>query len=405
MARFVYEALDYKGRVVQGEVEAPTVDAVVADLRKIRYTVTNVREVREPIAQVKAVLSRFEWVSIYALAVFTRQLAVLLHAGIPLLRAIDGLRKQSLNPRLTRAINEVHDDLKAGYSLSKALAKQPDVFNPIYISMIRAGEMSGAMDELLNRLAALLEREFQLRKKVQAALTYPIIVSIACISLCLFMVTYVFPTFVDLFKGIDVGMPVETRALILITKTLNDPTIMLPAMLGLILLVVGLVHYFRAPIGRRQWSWLMLELPLVGPVTKKVALTRLCRTLGTLLVSGIPMMHALQITSHAVGNEVLSDLLDEIQTEMSAGMNLSGQLAHHKIFPPMLVHMCRVGEETGNLHNMLHKLADFYDTEVEYSLITFTALLEPFLIGFLGAVVGFVLVAVFKPIYGLMSVF
>jgi type IV pilus assembly protein PilC len=173
----------------------------------------------------------------------------------------------------------------------------------------------------------------------------------------------------------------------------------------LILLIVGLVHYFRAPIGRRQWSWLMLELPWVGSVTKKVALTRMCRTLGTLLVSGIPMMHALQITSHAVGNEVISDLLDEIQTEMSGGMNLSGQLHNHKLFPPMMVHMCRVGEETGNLHNMLHKLADFYDQEVEYSLLAVTALLEPFLIGFLGIVVGFVLVAVFKPIYGLMSVF
>ncbi|MEW6277616.1 MAG: type II secretion system F family protein, partial [Candidatus Eremiobacterota bacterium] len=384
---------------------APTVDAVVSDLRKIRYTVTNVRELREPIQQVKAALSRFERVSLYALAVFTRQLAVLLHAGIPLLRCIDGLKKQSLNPRLTRAVHEIHDDLKNGFSLSKAMARQPDVFNPIYISMIRAGEMSGAMDEMLNRLANLLEREFTLRKKVQAALTYPMLVSIACISLCIFLVNYVFPTFVDLFKGIDIDLPPETRALIVITKTLNDPTIMIPALLGIAMVLIGMVHYFRAPIGRRQWSWMMLELPVVGPVTKKVALTRFARTMGTLLVSGIPMMHALQITSHAVGNEVISDLLDEIQTEMSAGMSLSGQMANHKLFPPMLVHMSKVGEETGNLHTMLNKLADFYDTEVEYALETFTALVEPILISILGLVVAFVLIAVFKPIYALMQAF
>lgn len=405
MPRFVYEALDYKGRVIQGEVEAPDVDAVIADLRKIRYTVTSVKEKTEVSTQLNAVFGRFQRVSLYALAVFTRQLATLLNAGIPMLRAVQGLSQQNLNDRLTQATKQLHVDLRDGLSLSRAMAKQPDVFNPIYVSMVRAGEMSGAIDEMLQRLAALLEREFELRQKVKAATTYPLIIFVICVGITFFLVNHIFPTFISLFKGIALELPPSTRALITVTETMHNPVIMVPLFVGAVIAIVALTHYFKTPIGRRQWGWLMLELPLLGEVNKKVALSRLSRTLGTLLDSGIPVLHALQIVSFAVGNAVISDIIEEIQASMKAGTHLSGRMGEYRLFPPMLVHMTKVGEETGNLSQMLGKLSDFYDQEIEYTLEAFTAMIEPCMIFVMGLLVGFVLLAVFQPIYGLMSNF
>ncbi|MGE0489751.1 MAG: type II secretion system F family protein [Vulcanimicrobiota bacterium] len=405
MPRFVYDALDYKGRAIQGEVTAPDIDTVVADLQKIRYTVTNVREKSEVVAKLGNVLGSFQRVSFYALAVFTRQLATLLDSGIPMLRAVQGLTQQNLNDRLTRAVVSLHKDLKEGFALSRALSRQPDVFSPIYVAMVRAGEMSGAMDEMLTRLANLLEREFRLRKKVQAATTYPLVVFSICMLVTFFLVNHIFPTFINLFRGLSVELPPTTRALITITETMNNPMVVIPTLLGLVAALFLLSKYFKTPIGRRQWSWLMLELPWLGDVNRKVAMTRMCRTLGTLIDSGIPMLHSLQIVAFSVGNAVLSDILEEIQGSMKTGMHLSLRMADYRIFPPMLVHMTKVGEETGNMSKMLSKLAGFFDEEVEYSLQAFTSLIEPVMIVCMGTLVLFVLVAVFQPIYSLMGQF
>lgn len=405
MPRFVYEALDTKGRVIQGEVTAPDIDTVVSDLRKVRYTVTNVKEKREVVTRLSNVLGSFQRVSLYALAVFTRQLATLLDSGIPMLRAVRGLSEQELDPRLTRAVTALHKDLKEGFALSRALARQPDVFNPIYIAMVRAGEMSGAMDEMLQRLAALLEREFRLRKKVQAATSYPLMIFFIAAIITLFLVNHIFPTFIGLFKGLSVELPPATRALITITETLHNPMIVFPALAGICLAVILMSQYFKTPIGRRQWSWLMIELPMLGEVNRKVALTRMCRTLGTLIDSGIPMLHSLQIVSFSVGNAIFSDIIEEIQASMKSGTHLSARMADYPIFPPMVRHMTKVGEETGNMSIMLNKLAHFYDAEVEYSLETFTSLIEPCMIVVMGGLVLFVLIAVFQPVYALMGQF
>ncbi len=405
MPIFVYEALDYKGRVIQGEVTAPDMETVVADLQKIRYTVTNVREKSEVVARIGNVLGSFRRVSFYALAVFTRQLATLLEAGIPMLRSIEGLSRQNINDRLTQAVEGLHKDLKEGFALSRALSRQPDVFGTIYVAMVRAGEMSGAMDEMLTRLANLLEREFRLRKQVQAATTYPLVVFGICLIVTFLLVNHIFPTFIGLFRGLSVELPPATRALITITETLNNPMVIVPTVIGALAGIFLLTRYFKTPIGRRQWGWLMLELPWIGEVNRKVAMTRMCRTLGTLIDSGIPMLHSLQIVAFSAGNAVLSDIIEEIQGSMKAGMHLSSRMMEYRIFPPMLVHMTKVGEETGNLSKMLAKLADFFDEEVEYALEAFTSLIEPLMILLMGLLVMFVLVAVFQPIYALMGQF
>lgn len=404
MPVFTYKALDYKGRVVEGEVTAPDVETVVSDLRKVRYTVTNVTQKKEFSFHISRVFGLTR-VSLYAVAVFTRQLATLLDAGIPMLRAVQGLSEQELDYRLTAAVTTVHKDLKEGLPLSRALARQPHVFSPIYVSMVRAGEMSGAMDEMLERLAALLEREFKLRKKVQAATSYPIMIFAIAVIITGLLVSYIFPTFIALFRGLSVDLPPATRALITISETLHNPMIVVPVVVGLVLGTFILNRYFKTPIGRRQWSWLALEFPFIGELNRKVALTRMCRTLGTMIDSGIPVTHSLQVVAFSVGNAIVSDVLEEVQASMKSGSHLSARLMEYPVFPPMVVQMIKVGEESGNMTIMLNKLAIFYDQEVEYTLEAFTALIEPIMISVMGAVVLFVLIAVFQPVYMLMGQF
>ncbi len=405
MPFFVYEALDSRGRVVSGTVEAPDSQSVVRDLRNSRYTVTNIREKKDSWKTFRALAQRFERVSLYALAIFTRQFAVLFNSGISTVRGLEGLARQSLNTRLTRVIQAVYDDLRGGYSLAKAMARHPDVFSPVYIAMVKAGEMSGAMGEILDRLASFLERELTLQKKVVAATTYPAVVFVACTMVTFILVSYVFPTFVELFEGIDVQLPLITRSLIWITNTARNPLIVLPVFAGVGSGIYMLSQYFKTPLGRRQRDGALLDLPLAGPLVKKVALSSFCRTLGTLLGSGVPMVHALEIVGKAAGNEVISDIIQEVQMGLKAGMRLSQPLREYRIFPPMLAQMVAIGEETGNLPLMLNKLADFYDLEVEHALEGLTAMLEPVMILFMGIGVGYVLLAVFIPVYDLVGQF
>ncbi|HXE73187.1 MAG TPA: type II secretion system F family protein [Candidatus Nitrosotenuis sp.] len=405
MPRFAYEALDSRGRHISGVVEAPNAEAVIRDLRNVKCTVTNIREAPERFNQVREWFKRLQRSSLYALAIFTRQLAVVLNSGVPAVRGLESLGRQALNPRLAQAVHQVYEDLKQGQSMAKAMSRHPDVFSAVYVSMIKAGEMSGAMGEILERLANLLEREVGLRKKVQAATTYPALVFLACMGVVAFLVNYVFPRFIEMFKGIDVELPLITRSLIMVTDAFRNPMVM-----GFMLLALGagvwlMMQYFKTPRGKRQLDQFVLDMPLLGPVMKKVALSRFCRTLGTLLASGVPVVHSLEIVSRASGNEVICDIIDEVQMGLKAGMRLSQPLREYKIFPPMLSQMVAVGEETGNLPVMLNKLADFYDMEVEHTLEAFTAMLEPIMIAFMGVVTGYVLLAVFLPVYGIMNKF
>jgi type IV pilus assembly protein PilC len=345
------------------------------------------------------VIHRFRYVSLYSLAIFTRQLATLIHAGIPILRAVQALAEQTVNVRLNSVAVAMANDLKEGHSLSRSMARQGDVFSPIFVSMVRAGEISGAMDEILDRLATYLEREFALRKKIESATTYPMVVFAACVGLTVFLVNFVFPAFIQLFQGINVALPWPTRALIAITQTLRNPSIMVPGVLSLIFSIVALRSYIQTPLGRRQWHWLMLELPILGPINQKVALNRLSRTLATMLDSGIPMLHALKTCSYAVDNLVIGDQLDDVAQVLRGGSSLAVPLGEHRSFPPLMVNLVRVGEESGNLSHMLRKLAEFYEAEIEYSLQAFVSLLEPLMVVLMGAVTGFVLLAVFSPIY------
>ena len=403
--RFAYDALDREGRVVQGVVEAPHVEAVIEELRGNKYTVTNVKEQADLLGALRAWQTKFNRVDLWSMVVFTRQFATLFNSGVPLVRGLEGLSRQSLSKRLAMTLNEVHNDVKHGVSVARAFAKHPEVFSPVYIALVRAGEMAGALGEILDRTATFLERDLQLRKKVSSAMTYPILVFGITLIVTGILVMWVFPTFVGLLDGLNVAMPWPTRLLILITDLIYNPLFLTALPFSIVGVYILLRNWLRTRAGRRTFDHLLITMPLVGSINKKVVISRFCRTLATLIASGVPMMHALEIVSKVTGNEVVSEILDEVRRGVKAGMKLSQPLREYHLFPPIVSHMVAVGEETGNLPDILQKLANFYDNEVEAALDTFSSLIEPLAIAVMGFVVGFVLLAVFMPVYQILQNF
>lgn len=405
MPKFAYEALDTKGRVIHGVVEAPSVHAVVSDLKNIRYTVTNIHQQHDVFSLIKEIRHGFEGVNLYSLAIFTRQFATIFGAGLPIMRGIEGLIQQEMEPRLSRIVTSIGKDLREGAPLSKALSRYPRVFTPIYLSMVKAGEISGAMAEVMDRLAALLERDYALRQKVKSAMTYPIFIFACSLALTLGVVQYIFPKFMDLLAGLDVQLPLPTRIMVEVTATLSNPYLLMPLALMLFVIVFLLLQYVKTPFGKRQLDRILLDLPLLGSVNRKVAISRFCRSLGTLMGSGVPVIHALDIVSSASGNEVVNDVISEVRAGLKQGERLSEPLHDHPVFPPVVSSMIAVGEEAGNVPGMLHRLASFYEVEVEHSLGSFTAMLEPIMIITLSLFAAFVVISVFWPIYLLVGKF
>ena len=405
MPKFAYEALDARGRVVSGTVDAPDLETVIEDLKTSRYTVTNIKQQSDLLSFIRETTRKLQHVSLYALAVFTRQFAVLFNAGLPITRSLDALSKQTMSRKLGHAVMIVCHDIKSGFSLSKAMSKHPDVFSPVYISLVKAGEMAGALGDVLDRLAGLMEKENMLRSRVASSMVYPIFVFVFALIVTIGLVFYIFPKFIEMFRGIDVAMPLPTQILIIITESVLNPAVFFPIVIGTVVFMVLASQYMRTPLGKRQKDRILLELPLIGAINKKVILSRFCRTLGTLISSGVPIVHSLEIVSRAAGNEIMSGIIDEIKSSLKAGTRLSQPIKENHLFPPIVAHMVAVGEETGNLPTLLEKLANYYDLEVEYALTSFASMIEPIMIFVLGCMVGFVLIAVFLPIYSLVSKF
>ena len=390
---------------MQGEVVAPSREHVLEDLNRIHLTVLKLDEDPNRVEALKRSLRGWRGVSLYSLALFTRQLATLLHAGVPLARSLACLVAQPFEPRLGVALEGAVKDLKEGYSFSRALARQGNVFPSIYISMVRAGEISGAMDEILERLALYLEREYFLRKKVQAATSYPAVVFVSCIFVTLFIVNYVFPTFVELFQGLNIRLSAATRAMIALTTVVRDPSVMGPCFIGLALALLLGRAYTLTPLGLRQWHQLLLVSPVFGRLFHKAAVARMCNILGTMLDSGIPLLQALAATALSVDNAIFADRIHDILHGLKGGVQLSVPMAEQRGFPPMLHHMVRAGEESGSLPLMLKKTAQLLEEDIDAYCQTLLALLEPLMVFGMGFLVIFILLAVFMPVYSLMEQF
>lgn len=403
MPIFVYEAKDANGNLKRDRIEAPNLKVATQKLQDNRYIVINITEKKDVAKSKGGVLSIFNKVDEQALTVFSRQFSTMINAGLAMVRCLDILGEQTEDRRLQQVLIQVRQDVEGGSTLSNALAKHQTVFSPLYISMVKAGEMGGVLDEVLDRLAGFMEKDYSLKKKVKAALTYPVVILIMAICIVVFLVTYILPTFVTLFEGMSLTLPLPTQILMSITKACQNVGVIITIIILFLLFTFLLNRYVQMPTGRRQYDSLKLNVPIFGLLNKKVAISRFCRTLGTLLSSGVPIMQSLEIVGKASGNEVIADTVAKVRDSIREGESIAAPLGASGMFPPMVTQMVAVGEETGNLDAMLGKIADFYDTEVDYMLSSLTSMLEPIMIVGMGGIVGFIVVSVFLPLYQLVG--
>lgn len=405
MATFKFVALDASGQTRRGVETASSASELAEGLRARGWTVLDLREAQDLWGWAASSLGLGQRLPLYPTMIMVRQLATMLKAGIPISTILDNLGSQGLDSRVDQAVFQIGHQIQTGHTLTQAFEGQGAKFPPLTSSMVRAGELSGNLDDMLERLAHYLEKDLALRRAWTQASLYPFLVFFACCGLTLGMVAYVFPTFIDLFRGLDVQLPVLTRALITVTETVRNPIVFAPVLVGLALSGIVGLRYVATPVGRRQWDWARLELPYLGPLAHKIALSRVARTLGTLLSSGLPMLTALKVAGTASGNSVLRDALERVASDMKRGQKLSDALEDHPLFPRVFVQLVQAGEDSGELAVMLMRLGDLFEEEVQLALAAFTSLIEPVMIGAMGGLVLFVLVAVFQPIYQLMAQF
>ncbi len=401
MTNFAYKALDARGAQAAGEIEGESKTAVAATLRNRGLTVLDLNEVKQGWGQIQLGGS----IKSKDLTVFSRQFATMVNSGLSMLRCLYVLEEQTPNKKLAKVITAVRADVEAGISLSDALEKHPKVFNRLYVSMVRAGELGGILDEVLNRVATQLEKEDSIRRAVKSAMVYPILIGSFAILVLIGMVLFLIPIFAGMYK--DLG----NAKLPLLTRIMMGASEIFRSWWGLLVLavIIGLVYLFRrlkrTDRGQHVWDRFKLHVPLgIGEIVRKLAIARFARTLGTLITSGVPILHAIEITGQAAGNVVIEDAMEAVQVSVKEGQSITAPLAKEKVFPAMVTQMISVGEETGSLDAMLSKIADFYEDEVNAAVKSLTSILEPILMLFVGALVGTVVISMYLPIFNMMNI-
>jgi type IV pilus assembly protein PilC len=401
MPLFRYTAKDSNGKTVAGTLEAANPLALVDALRKRDLIIISVEEDK---AKHRAVVSGGGGggVKLDDLVVFSRQLATMVNAGIPLVGSLDALQEQIENKSFKVVIRRVRDDIEGGSSLSESLSRQPNVFSPFFINMVKAGESSGNLDEILDRVAVYMEKTIALVRKVKSSLIYPAVVVLMAILINTFLIVKVVPTFESIFATIGVELPTPTKILIAISHLIRRQLFAL--VVGLVVFFVALSRIIRTDKGRLIFDTLLLKMPVLGPLLKKVAITRFSRTLSTLQKSGVSILAALEIVGKTSGNKVIEAAVMKTKRSIKEGESIAQPLTDSRVFPPMVTRMISVGEQTGKLEEMLGKVADFYESEVDAAVSGLTSLIEPLIIAFLGLVVGGIVVSMFLPIVKLVQV-
>lgn len=410
MAVFAYVARSAQGEVVREEMEAENEQILRRLLREKGYWVTTVRQKSRGKAaaggrnEAKRPFLASSKVKLNHLAVFCRQLAVLINAGVSLVRSLSVLDRQTQNWKLKSIIREIGQDVQEGMAMSRALAKHPKVFNNLFIGLVRAGEVGGVLDETLERMSTFLEKDVELRRKVKSAMMYPSIVGVVAIGIVGFLTFYIVPKFMDLFEELDFDkdkFPWPTMILSNISHGVLDYWYFAAG--GLFLVITASRMYGNTKMGKRHFDWAKLKIPVLGPINHKVTIARFARTLGTLLSSGVPILQAMDTVAGAIDNSVISSAIMDARMAVREGERIGDPLERSGLFPPMVVHMISVGEETGALDQMLDKIADFYESEVDAALASLAAAIEPIMIVFLGFIVGFIVVAMFLPLVEVIS--
>lgn len=401
MLTFAYTARNREGRSITGVVEAKDRPAAIDELRKKELIIISVEEAA-PKAKFGLDFLNRKPIKIDDLVIFSRQLATMVDAGIPLVGALDILGDQMENRSFGSIIMTVRNDVETGSSLSDALAKHKKVFSPLFINMVKAGESSGMLDEILDRLAEYLEKSSALQKKVQSALVYPAVVSGMAVSITLLLLLKVIPVFKTIFSDFGAALPTPTMIMITISEFLQKYFLL--AVILMAACGVLLARYINTEKGRTRIDGLILSMPVFGMLLRKVAISKFTRTLSTLIRSGVPILAALEIVGKTSGNRVVEIAIDNVRANVREGENIAEPLARSKIFPPMVTRMVSVGEQAGELEKMLSKIADFYDEQVDAAVSALTSLIEPLIIAFLGIVIGSIVICMFLPIFKITAV-
>src|SRR3989440_3452163 len=425
MPRFTYIALDSRGQESTGLVEASTTNEVIGELRRAGYFPTHVYEegavaaaqskaarqkkIKEPRAERKKagggniVLFQKKTVKPKVMMIFTRQLATLIDAGLPLLRGLNVLAKQERDAVLKKTINKLADSVQGGSTFSEGLAQHPRIFNDLYVNMVRAGELGGVLEVVLTRLAEFQEKAQKIKNKVVAAMVYPLIVLVLAVAIMTFLLVFIVPKFEAIFHDMlgDKPLPAITLFVIGVSQFVQDHWAIL---LGV---VAGIIVFYKIAAGTRAGRVVLdrvkLRAPLFGDLIRKTAISRFSRTLGTLVTSGVPILQALNITRETAGNSVIQRAISQVHDSVKEGESIVMPLEASGAFPPMVISMIDVGEETGQLPEMLLKIAEVYDDEVDNSVAALTSMLEPIMIVFLALVVGTIVIALFMPLISIIS--
>jgi type IV pilus assembly protein PilC len=413
MPKFSYTAIDASGKQKAGVLSAASSEAATAQIKSMGLFITNISAQANTKGKAKGrsgssstrkkPVTIGRTVSQKGLCVFTRQMSTLLQAGLPLLRSLEVLSRQEKNPAFKYVLEELGENVRSGNTFSDGLMQHPKVFDRLYVNMIKAGEAGGVLDVVLNRLARFMEKAIKIKGKVKAAMVYPVIVLFIAMAILTFLMIFVIPKFQEIFDELLDGapLPVLTQYVMLISYFVKDRSLLTIAICIVVFIILKVLK--STNVGARAVDRAMISLPPVGDLFKKAAIARFTRTFGTLLSSGVPILQCLTITRDTIGNRILMDALDKVHDRVKEGDSVSGPLEASKVFPSMVTSMIDVGEETGELPEMLNRIADNYDEEVDNAVAALTSIIEPIMIVVLALIVGVIVIALFLPIIGVIE--
>jgi type IV pilus assembly protein PilC len=397
---FEYSVRDKRGKLVKGKLEAQNEDALVQRLRGMGYAPLSVKETNSGMSR-EIKLPGGDKVGLKDLAVMSRQFATMIDSGLSLMRALSILSEQTDSAPLAKVLGEVRNDVEGGAALSVAMAKHPKVFPPLMINMCRAGEVGGFLDKVLLQIAENMEAEVKLRAKIKSAMTYPVVVFVIAIIAVVGMLLFIVPVFTKMFESLGGDLPAPNKALVFLSSAMK-----IGAPIGLVAAVPLLAVWRRIKHEERVRQVidpLKLKMPVFGNLFRKVAISRFTRNLGTMLHAGVPILRSLEIVGEASGNVVIRDAARAVEESVRRGESLAAPLAEHSVFPPMVVQMLAVGEDTGAMDTMLYKISDFYDQEVEATTEALTSIIEPLMIAVLGSIIGAMIIALYMPIFSVFN--
>lgn len=398
MATFAYTARNWEGKVINNEMDGETKEAVVSKLREKGFFVTSIKEKR---SGSKIPFFGMGRVSSKEVAIFAQMFSVMIGSGVPLVRCLSILQAQIENPAFAKIIGQIRADVEGGSTFSAALNKHPNCFDNLFVNLVKAGEAGGILDKILERLAGYLEKAEDLKSKVKGAMTYPVVVVSIAVLVVVALVMFVLPQFKSIFQSMNVELPMMTQMLLATSDIMQAYWfVIIP---GMALVPMCVAHFFRTTQGQRVWDTNILRVPAIGMMMRKVAVARFTRTLGTMISSGVPILQSLEVTAATAGNVVIKEAVDKTRMSIREGESIADPLRTSAVFPPMVVQMISVGEETGELDKMLMKIAEFYDSEVDNAVKGLTSVIEPIVIVFMGVVIGGIVLAVFMPMLKLVN--